>query len=119
MAGSMLDAIVPGLLQPEVKAAVKAAMISHASRTAIIVVGLLSLAVVVVGIASIVGLWLFKRWARPLALWSSVVSVLLYPAVGPMAFSGWALMFVAISLMLWGAMLAMAYFSELKLRFQK
>lgn len=117
-AGSGVDFLVPGLMPHEVREAVSA----YAQGRSIpiweaLALGLLMVVIVVAGLASTVGLFLLRRWARGLALWASVVSLLTYPALGPMVFSGWAFLLLEVSMALWGAALAMAYFSELKSNF--
>ena len=71
------------------------------------------LLVLVVGfsawLVSIVGLWLFKPWARPLALWSFAVAVSTHLLWGPTVSSGWSSALLEASAALWGAVLALAY----------
>jgi len=65
-----------------------------------------------------VGLALFKRWSRRLALWVSVVGLGYYPLTGATVSSGLAAGLSEVSAMLWGAALAVAYFSPLRVRFE-
>lgn len=118
--GSGVDYLVPGLMPDPVRAAIKASYGAHEiSPWFAILAVLVMLFIVVAGLASTIGLLLLKRWARGLSLWASVISFLTYPFLGPMAFSGWAVMMIDVSMALWGAALAMAYFSELRVRFDK
>ena len=69
-------------------------------------------------IVSTIGLFLFKRWGRPVALWITVLSTITYPLFGATLYSGWALMLTQAAMLMWGAALAMAYFSDLRTRFE-
>lgn len=71
-------------------------------------IGLMVLAVLV---AIAVGLYLFKPWGRALALWTSVLAFPLYLALGPTVSSVPEAMLFDASNMLWGALLASAYWS--------
>jgi hypothetical protein len=72
----------------------------------------------VVGIVATFGLIFFKRWGRVLAIGQSLLAVAFYPIWGSVIMSGWTEMLSLTSEMLWGAGLAMAYFSDIKERFQ-
>lgn len=66
---------------------------------------------------AIIGLFLFRRWGRALALYGTVLSLMLYPLLGPIVASGLSFVLAEMAAMLWGACLACAYFSPLALRF--
>jgi hypothetical protein len=66
---------------------------------------------VVAGIASFVGMLRFRHWSRPLAVGTSVTSVLLLPAFGPTVEPGVVTGLNYVSSMLFGAVLALAYYS--------
>lgn len=118
--GGFVDAIVPSLLPAalgdayEAYAATDDPTLSHA-----LALGGVALVMIIAGVASTIGLLLFKPWSRQLSLWFSVVATLGYPFFGPTVYSGWAAMLTETSMMLWGAALAMAYFAEIKVRFEK
>jgi len=78
-----------------------------------VAVALLTLAVV-----STIGLLLLKRWARSFAFWTTVISVILGPLLGASLYSGLALMLTEAAMLMWGAALAMAYFSEVRAHFE-
>ena len=59
------------------------------------------------------GLLFPKRWAAPLALWSTLLSAAIYPFLNPaVVFSGWTMEYLHGSAMLWGAALALGYVSR-------
>jgi hypothetical protein len=66
---------------------------------------------------AIMGLFLLKRWGRALALYGTVLVLMLYPLLGPIVASGLSLALAELAAMLWGACLACAYFSPLALQF--
>lgn len=68
-------------------------------------------------LASYVGLFSFRRWARALALATTVLSVGLYPLIGVEMMSWPELALSDLSCMLWGAVLATAYFSPVSAHF--
>lgn len=118
--GVCVDALVPGLIPPVLKEAQEAYEAAEEySVPYILAMAVLALIMLIGGVAGTVGLYLFKPWGRWLSLWLSVLAVLLMPFLGPAVNSGWASMLEGASTMLWSAVLAMAYFSELNVRFRQ
>lgn len=76
---------------------------------------LVAAAVVIVGY---IGLWRFKRWGRALSLWGTVIGCLLTPIFGPSVSGGLSAAFYEISMLLLGAVLALAYASPVAERFR-
>jgi hypothetical protein len=118
--GPFVDLLVPGLLP----SALEDAYESHLATAELdipfaLAFGGFSLILLIGAVAGTVGLLLFKRWSRPFSLWLSVLSMPSYPLMGPVLYSGWSLMITGFSLMLWGAALAMAYFSDVSTRFER
>ena len=77
--------------------------------------GLVSVLVVlavfaVVVLASLVGLYRFRRWGRALALWSTVGLLPLLAVTGPTLSGGLESMFRDIATMLWGGLLALSWY---------
>ena len=72
----------------------------------------------VAALAGVVGIFLFKRWGRALSLYSTALGFLLVPFIGPGVYSGLTSALDEVSFTLWGAVLAMAYFSPLAERFR-
>ena len=58
-------------------------------------------------LVSTIGLWKFKRWARTLYITLTVISVLLYPTLGPVVMNAWEAMFNDLALILEGVLIAM------------
>jgi hypothetical protein len=74
-------------------------------------------AYVVASLIAFVGLYLFKRWARTANLVLAGLIILIAPAIGHILLSGVAQGLADLALLLWGAVLALAYFSSLSERF--
>jgi len=78
-------------------------------------VGVVALAITIVGY---VGLFLLKRWGRGLSLGITVLGLPLYLLTGPMLLSPLEAMLSDASLMVWGACLALAYYSPVAARME-
>ena len=118
--GAAVDLLVPGSVPAELaEAYASVSAIEDATLISLAGLSVFALALAIVGIVALIGLYFFKRWGRRLSLAITVISVLIYPALGPAVYSGWALMLTVSSVMLWGAVLAMAYFSVLQSRFEQ
>lgn len=72
----------------------------------------------IVSLVAFVGLYFFKPWARVANLVLSALLLVVAPALGHIVLSGLAQGLAEIALMLWGAVLALAYFSPLSERFK-
>ena len=117
--GGTVDFLAPGLLPSALNEAYEAYLATEEpTLSSVIALSGLSLLLLIGAVVGTIGLLLFKRWARWLSLWLTALSVLLYPFLGPVLSSGWVTMLTEASMMLWGAALAMAYFSEIKVRFE-
>jgi hypothetical protein len=68
-------------------------------------------------LTALIGLFCFKRWSRSLAVLSTLASLLIYPFVGADLSSGLESGLYETHATLWGAILAIAYFSPLSERF--
>lgn len=118
--GASVDAFVPSLIPAvlgdayEEYAAAEEPTMSNA-----LILGGAALALFIGAVVGTIGLLLFKSWGRQLSLWLSILAILSYPFFGPVLYSGWATMLAEASMMLWGAALAMAYFAEIKVRFER
>ena len=120
VAGGAIDLVVPHALP----AALEQAYAEHfepgyPDSPANLALGAIVLVLVVGGVAGTIGMLTFRRWARALSLWVSVLALASFPMIGPSLTSGWANVFMELSSMLWGAGLSMAYFSSISLRFRK
>ncbi|HQU98415.1 MAG TPA: hypothetical protein PLV19_04500 [Nitrosomonas sp.] len=68
-------------------------------------------------VASTIGLLFFKRWARVVALYSTLIGFAFYPFFGATVSSAFASALSEASFLVWGAVLALAYFSPISERF--
>lgn len=117
--GEFLDFFVPGTLPPALEDAYAAYSVQDVEQSLALVLGVLALLMAMAGIALTLGLLLLKPWSRSLALGVTILSCALYPLFGLTLYSGWAFLLVQASTLLWGMALAMAYFSDLKVHFEK
>ena len=114
-ASAFVDPLFPGLIPPSVSQAVEEAplpsMVGGWWFPVLVVPWALALLV------ATIGLLFFRRWARALSLWATLVGFAFYPFLGAQVSSGWASGFGEASATLWGAALATAFFSPLRERF--
>jgi hypothetical protein len=118
LAATCLELAFPELVPSVAREAQKGAW-ADKSLAYTIVFGLAAIAIYVIGVASLIGLYFFRNWARILALIATVTGSLYVPSMGFVATSGWAYALSTLSETLWGAVLALAYFSPLKERFKE
>src|SRR5688572_18988438 len=71
------------------------------------------LAAIVVGL---VGLFLFKRWGRAVSLYSTLAAFCMYLLTGPAVYSALEGALFELSNLLWGAILALSYYSPIASR---
>lgn len=72
-----------------------------------------------VWLVGLVGLFRFKKWARPVCLSSTLAAFLVIPFLGPQLSSGLESALFEASGVLWGAILALSYFSAISDRFER
>lgn len=72
----------------------------------------------VASVASLVGLFLFKAWSRTLSIYVTLIGYVLVAFFGPTLSSALEDALWGISDLLWGAALALAYFSPIASRFE-
>ena len=124
LVGVFLDDVFPQLLSPAFVAAQETqdTQLAETGTMALVLWIVATVALFIAGVASTVGLYLFRPWAPRLALITTILAFATVPALGIMgtvAQSGMATTFTGISNALWGAVLALVYFSPLKARFEK
>jgi hypothetical protein len=68
-------------------------------------------------VAGVIGLYRFERWGRTLSLYMTGVSPILNLLIGPTLSTALENMFFETSMLLWGAILALSYYSALSSRF--
>ena len=117
LVGPWIDFFLPGLLPHGLGDAYDAYIAEEPALGFVVAAGAFSLIFFVGAVVGTVGLFLLKRWSRAFSFWLTVISTMSYPFLGPALYSGWAFMVNEVAMMLWGAALAMAYFSELRVRF--
>ena len=117
IASAAVDAIVPNLIPSSLTQAYEnvptPAIFENPLWLAFFV------ALLFMSLVSTLGLLFFKRWARMLSLYSTVLVYAIYPFSGITLASGWANALTELSATIWGAVLAIAYFSSLSERFAK
>ncbi|MBN8481362.1 MAG: hypothetical protein J0L88_07225 [Xanthomonadales bacterium] len=115
--GAALDTVIPKLIPITVQNAYDAYAEADTRILLPLLVGIFAIVIFVISVIALVGLLLMKPWARGISVWTTVLALATYPFFGPMVYSGWAAMLVEVSMMLWGAALAMCYFSDLRVHF--
>lgn len=116
--GTVHDLLMPEFVPPEVHAHLESLQDGFSLLNSVVFV-ILGLVIMALGIAATIGLCVFERWARPMAVVSTMLSLVLYPMSGPMLFSGVGALCFDVSIMLWGAVLAASYWSPLAERFER
>jgi O-antigen/teichoic acid export membrane protein len=114
--GAVFDAVFPSAL-PTNFAQAQEAHEDSLSASVIVLAAVGGLIGLVIGVASAVGLYLFRPWAPRLALAITVLAFPLVVLLGATALSGWSMAIAELSSTLWGAVLALTYFSPLRERF--
>lgn len=113
--GAFVDAI-PGLIPEELWQAYES-VVPHGLRTKDFILIAVGLPLVIAGLASTVGLYLFRPWAPRVALYITIGSLFIYPLVDIQIVSPWSQLLTEASLLLWGVVLAMAFLPPLAERF--
>ena len=118
LAGVGVDFLFTGLLSPGLASALE----SEPSLGVVDEHPFIALAILVpwliAAFAGVVGIFLFKHWGRTLSLYSTTVGFFIAPFLGPVAGSGLSSALDEASITLWGAALAMSYFSSISERFE-
>ena len=117
LAGALIDLLIPALVPETLKTALES-LDEEWSVPRIVATGVLCMGGLVVGVASTVGLYLFKPWSRRLALVVTILGFSGYFLFGPTVQSALSTMLIDASMMIWGGVLAMAYYSDLGGRFK-
>ena len=117
--GALTDIMVPSLIPADLLKVYEAQIDASLDNDGMARWVLVAMLYLVCLLATAVGLFYLKRWARSAALWVTLGSVLLVltPAAAPVLYSSIADVLITFSGMAWGAALAMAYFSELRVHF--
>ena len=112
---SVVDTLFPGLLSPSLSQAwdQEPNFFDQASSWLIALVTIWAVAMLV----GAIGFTLLKRWGRTTLLWGSVVGIALYPPLGSSASSWLSSALGDTSSLMFGAALAISYFSPLSAHF--
>lgn len=113
--GGFLDTLFPALVPESMAKAFEA--LPPPPSLALFSAGALVLVTFGGFVTSVLGLYFFQPWARPLAVWMTVLGFLFHPLLGVSMQSGWAQMLLELSSVLWGAVLAMSFVSSVASRF--
>lgn len=116
IAAALTDILVPGLIPVSIAQAVENEPLPTLFGNPWIE-GAVFIPIAIIIILSTIGLFFFKRWARSLAFYSTVFLFALNPLFGVTVTSGWASALYEASLIIWGAILALAYYSPVLERF--
>ena len=79
---------------------------------------IIALMVFLAMLAGVVGMFLLYRWGRTLSLTTTILNYAYYPLVGPVVDAWPIAMLSGISDVLWGAVLALAYFGPVSGQFR-
>ena len=116
VAGAFVDA-VPGLIPEELWRAHESA-VPQGIRMKDIALMAIGFPLLIATAVSVVGLYLFRPWSPRAALYTSILSMLIYPLIDVQIVSPWSQLLTEASAVLWGVVLAMAFLPPLALRFQ-
>jgi hypothetical protein len=116
LVAAILSALLPSGFSAEIEDA-----IAGEPEPALFANGWLALALLgpffVAVLAGLVGLFRFSSWGRSLSLYTTIGGFLLFPFLGPAISSGLGASLTEACSVLWGAVLACAYFSPVSARF--
>jgi urea transporter len=110
--GGLIDILSPSAL-PQVLSYAMDEYSSTLSESYFLYIGIACMALLLIGAISTIGLYFFRPWAPLLAVFTTVIAYPVTVLLGPAVASGWAIAFLDLSSMLWGAVLALTYFSKL------
>ena len=93
--------------------------LAHFENTFLLITVLIAgLFLLVWGLAGCVGMLLMRQWGRSVALWISIPTTALCLLVGPLTLPALDYTLTVLSCMLWGACLALAYYSPVASEFR-
>ena len=118
LAAGLVDTIFPSAVPEALFQAHAAYDASLSAPTPMLIFSMLVALIGVVGyIAAFIGLFTFRPWAPRVAIFTTVLLILVSPGIGASVSSGWASALTELSSTLWGVVLAVVYFSPLKEKF--
>jgi hypothetical protein len=115
--GVLVDILFPSLIPPTISEefASYTPPAFDAVPLVVLVIGMIILTLLTLVIT--IGLFRFKSWAPRLAVYLTIVTLVVYPFAGAIVESGWSAAALDLSTMLWGAVLAAAHLPPLAERF--
>ncbi len=111
VAAAFLDTLFPSVLPASFVEAQEVHDGTHFMSTAGLFGAFVALLTLAVLVAATVGLYLFRPWAPRLALVATALAALASVPLGAVALSGWAMGLNELASTLWGAVLALTFFS--------
>jgi hypothetical protein len=114
--GSFLDIVFPSLV-PEALSQAQANYDADYSVPMLILIAVGTLVMLIGGITSAVGLYLFKPWAPRFSIILTVGAIVYMPVFGGVTNSGLSFTVIELSNILWGVLLTVAYVTPIKERF--
>lgn len=109
--------LIPGVLSDAQTKLAEADTVSE-NLTWWVALGVAGLILLGLVVASYVGLYRFRLWGRRLAVLTTLMAIPFHFPAGPVVQSALSALLLEASMISWGAILAMAYFSPLKTRFE-
>ena len=117
LAGAVIDVFAPGLV-PEVLWQALADVTGEDATWKDYVLMVAGVVLLAAAVVSVYGLYLFRRWAPAYSVIVTVATIPLYPMTNVSISSGWAVRLTEVSMMLWGAVLALAWSGPIAERFR-
>jgi hypothetical protein len=114
--GAAIDLVVPGAVPPSLTQA-QALLDNAAPKAFWVLAAALWVAIIGLNLAATWGLFFFRKWGRKVALASIALSLPVWPIFGFTLMSGWATALMELGTTLWGAAVALAYYSTLQVYF--
>ena len=114
----MFDFLVPSALPEVLTRALEAYDALPGRDNAVFLVSAAAVCLVV-SLAAVVGLYLFRSWAPRLAVISTPLLMLVTVLKGPVVVSGWGMALADLSSILWGIVVVLPYLSPLKESFAR
>jgi hypothetical protein len=119
LASGFIDALIPALLPEALSAAWEKELPFDPDIESLWLWVAVLVPWLIASVASTIGLFFFRHWARPLALVVAMLGLAESPLLGPELSSGWSSALLEASFLSWGAVLALSYFSPLSERFAR
>lgn len=120
IAAGTVDIVIPSLIPQELsdaQAKLETGIWDSADWGSVALLLLAGVVLGVLGVSGLIGLFLFRPWGRTISVIGTGLALPVYLVLGPVLQSSWSYLLQEISMLLWGGLLALAYFSPLSVRF--